>query len=86
VGRIKLLHRNVPGVLATVNQIFADHGANIEGQMLATRGDIGYVVTDISDVTERGASKKLQALDSTIRLRIRDAFERPEFPPGPAAR
>jgi D-3-phosphoglycerate dehydrogenase / 2-oxoglutarate reductase len=86
VGRIKLLHRNVPGVLATVNQIFADHGANIEGQMLATRGDIGYVVTDISDVTERGASKKLQALDATIRLRIRDAFERPEFPPGPAAR
>jgi len=85
VGRIMLLHRNVPGVLARVNQVFADHGANIEAQMLATRGEIGYVVTDISDVTQRGASAKLQAMDSTIRLRIRDAFERPEFPPGPAA-
>jgi len=85
VGRIMLLHRNVPGVLARVNQVFADHGANIEAQMLATRGEIGYVVTDISDVTHRGASAKLQAMDSTIRLRIRDAFERPEFPPGPAA-
>jgi len=85
VGRIAVLHRNVPGVLAAINQVFADHGANIEGQMLATRGEIGYVVTDISDVTQRGASAKLQAMDSTIRLRIRDAFDRPEFPPGPAA-
>ncbi|MFV2144516.1 MULTISPECIES: phosphoglycerate dehydrogenase [Isoptericola] len=85
VGRIALLHRNVPGVLAAVNQVFADHGANIEAQMLATRGDLGYVVTDISDVTQRGASKKLMAMDTTVRLRIRDAFERPEFPPGPAA-
>lgn len=85
VGRIMLLHRNVPGVLAKVNQVFADHGANIEAQMLATHGDLGYVVTDISDVTQRGASAKLQAMDSTVRLRIRDAFERPEFPPGPAA-
>ncbi|PZR55429.1 phosphoglycerate dehydrogenase [Xylanimonas oleitrophica] len=85
VGRIMLLHRNVPGVLAQINQVFAEHGANIEGQMLATRGDIGYVVTDISDVTQRGASAKLQAMDATVRLRIRDAFERPEFPPGPAA-
>ncbi|WP_166846876.1 phosphoglycerate dehydrogenase [Isoptericola sp. BMS4] len=85
VGRIMLLHRNVPGVLAKVNQVFADHGANIEAQMLATHGDLGYVVTDISDVTQRGASAKLQAMESTVRLRIRDAFERPEFPPGPAA-
>ena len=85
VGRIMVLHRNVPGVLAAINQVFAEHGANIEGQMLATRGEIGYVVTDISDVTQRGSSVKLQEMATTVRLRIRDAFERPEFPPGPAA-
>jgi D-3-phosphoglycerate dehydrogenase len=85
VGRIAHLHRNVPGVLAAVNQVFADHGANIVGQVLATRGDIGYVVTDISDVTQRGASSKLQALDSTIRLRVLDHLTRNELPPGPAA-
>ncbi|PFG42828.1 D-3-phosphoglycerate dehydrogenase [Isoptericola jiangsuensis] len=85
VGRIALLHRNVPGVLAAVNQVFADHGANIEAQMLATRGELGYVVTDISDVTQRGASAKLMEMATTVRLRIRDAFDRPEFPPGPAA-
>jgi D-3-phosphoglycerate dehydrogenase len=84
VGRITHLHRNVPGVLAAVNQVFAEHGANIEGQMLATRGEIGYVVTDIADVTERGASVKLAAMESTIRLRVLDELPREEFAPGPA--
>ncbi|WP_159793297.1 phosphoglycerate dehydrogenase [Puerhibacterium puerhi] len=85
VGRIAHLHRNVPGVLAAVNQVFAEHGANIEGQMLATRGEIGYVVTDIADVTERGASVKLAAMESTIRLRVLDELPREEYVPGPAA-
>jgi D-3-phosphoglycerate dehydrogenase len=85
VGRIAHLHRNVPGVLAAVNQVFAEHGANIEGQMLATRGEIGYVVTDIADVTERGASVKLQAMESTIRLRVLDELPRDEYGPGRAA-
>ena len=70
VGRIKVLHRNVPGVLATVNQIFADHGANIEGQMLATRGDIGYVVTDSASGTTQAIVDAIRALPETIRLRI----------------
>jgi len=84
-GRIMLLHRNVPGVMAAVNQVFAEHGANIEGQMLATHGDIGYVVTDISDVTQRGSSNEIMAMDTTIRLRIHDIYNRDEFPIGPAA-
>jgi D-3-phosphoglycerate dehydrogenase len=85
VGRIMVMHRNVPGVLAAVNGVFAEHGANIDGQMLATAGDVGYVVTDISQVAQRGASSKLLAMDSTIRLRIHDDFDRGEFPLGPAA-
>jgi D-3-phosphoglycerate dehydrogenase len=84
-GRIMLLHRNLPGVLAAVNQVFAEHGANIEGQMLATEGRIGYVVTDISDVTKRGSSSDILKMDSTIRLRIMDKYDRGEFPLGPAA-
>ena len=40
-----LLHHNVPGVLATLNQVLADSGANIVGQSLSTRGEYGYVIT-----------------------------------------
>jgi len=47
--RIALLHRNVPGVLATINRTLAEAGANVIGQSLATRGEFGYVVTDTDD-------------------------------------
>ena len=43
--RMALLHHNVPGVLATLNQVLADSGANIVGQSLSTRGEYGYVIT-----------------------------------------
>ena len=45
--RILHIHHNVPGVLATVNGVLGDAGVNIEGQVLSTRGDLGYVITDV---------------------------------------
>ncbi len=64
------LHRNLPGVLAAINGIFAEHRINIEGQVLATRGDVGYVITDIaSDYTEDMLAR-LRHMDETIRLRL----------------
>ncbi|WP_282945429.1 phosphoglycerate dehydrogenase [Cellulomonas endometrii] len=69
VHRLAYLHRNVPGVLAAVNQTLAEHGANIEGQLLATRGEVGYVVTDAGSV-EREVVEALRSRPETIRLRV----------------
>ncbi|XBB68665.1 phosphoglycerate dehydrogenase [Nocardioides sp. WV_118_6] len=44
--RIGLLHRNLPGVLAELNATFATAGDNVVDQHLATKDDLGYVVTD----------------------------------------
>ena len=64
------IHRNTPGVLAAINAIFADHRVNIEGQALGTRGETGYVITDIaSDYTEDMVDR-LSQMDETIRLRV----------------
>jgi D-3-phosphoglycerate dehydrogenase len=64
------IHRNTPGVLAAINAIFAEHRINIEGQALGTRGDVGYVITDIaSDFTEDMIAR-LSHMDETIRLRV----------------
>ncbi len=68
--RIAHLHRNTPGVLALVNQTFAEHGANIEGQLLATRGELGYVVTDIGSTLPEDAIAALEEMPDTIRLRV----------------
>jgi D-3-phosphoglycerate dehydrogenase len=64
------IHRNTPGVLAAINAIFAECRVNIEGQALGTRGEIGYVITDIaSDYTDEMISR-LASMDETIRLRV----------------
>jgi D-3-phosphoglycerate dehydrogenase len=64
------IHRNTPGVLAAINAIFAEHRVNIEGQALGTRGDVGYVITDIAtDYTDEMIAR-LAHMDETIRLRV----------------
>ena len=67
--RLIHLHRNVPGVLATINQLLAEHSANIEGQLLGTRDDLGYVLTDIAAEYSDDMLASLRKLDVTIRLR-----------------
>jgi len=68
-SRIALLHHNVPGVLAAVNQILADHEANVTAQYLSTRGEQGYVVTDVTTALPDRALDGLRQADPTIWLR-----------------
>jgi len=68
--RFAHLHHNTPGVLAAVNQTLAEHGVNIAGQLLATRGDLGYVVTDLDGDVGPEVTEALAAMEQTIRLRV----------------
>jgi D-3-phosphoglycerate dehydrogenase len=72
-SRLGFLHVNVPGVLAEVNNILATEGVNVSGQYLATRGEQGYVVTDVSGHVSESALDKLQASPHTQWLRGWDA-------------
>lgn len=71
--RVVHLHKNIPGVMARLNQLFSDHGANVESQTLGTRGELGYAVTDIK-LSDSDACETLEAeieqMDSTIRVRL----------------
>jgi D-3-phosphoglycerate dehydrogenase len=67
--RIAHVHRNAPGVLATINALFGDHGVNIEAQSLSTRGEIGYVLTDVAAEVGPDVLKELASLPETVRLR-----------------
>jgi D-3-phosphoglycerate dehydrogenase len=68
--RLAHLHHNVPGVLARVNGVLADHGVNIEGQLLTTRGDLGYLVTDVELNYPADIVDELADLPETVRLRV----------------
>jgi D-3-phosphoglycerate dehydrogenase len=68
--RLLFLHRNIPGVLATVDGLLAEHSINIVGQLLATAGDYGYVVTDVAGPIPDAACAQLRALAVAVRLRL----------------
>jgi D-3-phosphoglycerate dehydrogenase / 2-oxoglutarate reductase len=70
--RLLHIHRNQPGVLAAINNVFSDSGINIAGQYLQTDPGLGYVVVDF-DIAESFDTDKLEALkriDGTLRARI----------------
>src|SRR5688500_1081306 len=68
--RLIHIHNNVPGILARINQVLADHGINIVGQYLKTNEAIGYVITDINKDYDKEVIAKLRAIDNTIKFRM----------------
>ncbi|MCT1530809.1 HAD-IB family phosphatase [Sphingobacterium daejeonense] len=68
--RLLHIHNNVPGVMAQINNIYAENNINIFSQFLMTRGEIGYAVTDIDAAYDKQMLKQLKQVDHTIKFRI----------------
>jgi D-3-phosphoglycerate dehydrogenase len=68
--RLIHLHANVPGVLASINNVLADHHVNILGQYLKTNEHIGYVITDIDKEYAPEVIGALRKVEHTIKFRV----------------
>jgi D-3-phosphoglycerate dehydrogenase len=68
--RLLNVHRNVPGVLSSINKIVSDAQANIESQILATTPSIGYLVMDINREVSKEVRLQMSALETSIRTRV----------------
>ena len=68
--RLIHVHRNVPGIMAQINTIFAKHSINIVGQFLMTNATIGYAITDINAEYDKDLFKSLKKIEQTIKFRV----------------
>ncbi len=70
--RILHIHRNVPGVLSRINEVFSRENVNIDGQYLQTNPSIGYVVVDASTSEAQASALReaLAAIPGTLRTRV----------------
>lgn len=68
--RLIHIHLNMPGILAKINQVLADHQINIVGQYLKTNEVIGYVITDIDKEYDKDVIKALRSIEHTIKFRV----------------
>jgi len=70
--RLLHIHRNVPGMLSRINELFSTGNINIDAQFLQTDAEVGYVVIDVTaDAAQATALKeKLAAIPGTLRTRV----------------
>ncbi|KAF2637857.1 D-3-phosphoglycerate dehydrogenase [Massarina eburnea CBS 473.64] len=69
--RVVYIHKNVPGVLRQVNAALHHH--NIDKQSSDSRGDVAYLMADVSEVKEseiKDLFQSLEELGSRIRTRM----------------
>lgn len=70
VGRIALLHHNVPGALGRFTAAVAEENVNIAGLMNKSRGEYAYTMLDLDHHVSQSAVKKLESLDGVLRVRV----------------
>ena len=70
--RLLHIHRNVPGILSRINEVFSGENVNINAQFLQTDAQVGYVVIDVSaeEAKANELKAKLAAIPGTLRTRI----------------
>lgn len=68
--RMSVIHQNTPGVMGHINQVMAAANVNVEGQILGTNGEVGYVIADIASELPVAAVQDINAMDTTIRCRV----------------
>ncbi len=70
--RLLHIHRNVPGVLSRINELFSAGNINIDAQFLQTDSEVGYVVIDVAADEKQSAALKdqLAAIPGTLRSRV----------------
>lgn len=64
------IHKNVPGVLRAINNIFSSRGINISAEFLQTDPDIGYVIIETESELSSFVLRDLRNIPNTIRTRI----------------
>jgi len=64
------IHKNVPGIMAKINEVLARYEMNISGQFLSTDNEVGYVITDLDKEYNKAVVKALKNIENTIKFRV----------------
>ena len=64
------IHRNVPGIMAQINNVFSRNKINILAQHLKTNEKIGYAITDVNKEYNPGIVHDLNKIQDTIKVRV----------------
>jgi D-3-phosphoglycerate dehydrogenase / 2-oxoglutarate reductase len=64
------IHKNVPGIMASINKVLAKYDLNITGQYLATDPSVGYVIVEVDKEYNNKVLQALKDIENTIKFRV----------------
>ena len=70
VGRIALLHRNIPNMISQVTRILGNEGLNIADMTNKSKGEFAYTLIDLENIASAKALDELAAIDGVFRVRV----------------
>ena len=70
VGRVTVIHKNVPNMIAQFTKIFSDVGINISDLINKSKKDVAYTIINTDDIITNDLIDKLNAIDDVVRVRV----------------
>ena len=68
--RLCIIHRNVPGAIASITGVLSKDGVNVENMTNKSRGDFAYTLVDVGSQVEESVIDGIRAIDGIIRVRV----------------
>ncbi|MGB4659520.1 MAG: phosphoglycerate dehydrogenase, partial [Mobilitalea sp.] len=69
-GRITILHRNIPNMLAQFTGAFSSANVNIADMVNKSRGDYAYTILDVEETISEDVAAKLAAIQGVLKVRM----------------
>lgn len=70
VGRITILHKNIPNLLSQFTTAVAKEGINISDLMNRSKGEFAYTMLDLDDPVSTKLIEDIKKIDGVIRVRV----------------
>ena len=69
-GRICVMHKNIPNMLAQISTAVSAENINIENMLNKSKGDYAYTILDINGKVSGDVARKLEQIDGIIRVTL----------------
>ena len=70
VGRLALLHKNVPNMIGQISSILASTDMNIANMTNKSRDKYAYTLVDLETKADAVTIEKLKAIQGMMRVRV----------------
>ena len=70
VARLCVIHRNQPGLLASITGVLSKDNVNVENMTNKSKRDYAYTVVDLGSRIGDSVADEIRALDGVLRLRL----------------